>query len=77
MSRLSFISAAAPCLAPAPLLSQEFRGTISGSVTDPLGATMPNVKIFATEIRTGTKNDTVSDSAGQSRNIQIGARRVW
>jgi len=44
---------------------QEFRGTISGVVTDPTGATIPGAKVLATEVRTGTKSPTVADSAGQ------------
>ncbi len=52
------------CL-PAMLAAQEFRGTISGSVVDPQNAFVPNVKIIATEIRTGTKSQTVSDTSGR------------
>jgi hypothetical protein len=52
-------------LAPLALLAQEFRGTISGSVTDEQGAAIASVKILATEVRTGTKTETVSDSTGQ------------
>jgi len=52
-------------LIPAALFAQEFRGTISGSVTDPQGAGIPNAKIEAMETRTGAKSQTVSDSAGQ------------
>jgi hypothetical protein len=47
------------------VFGQEFRGTISGSVSDPTGALIPGAKITATEIRTGTKSRTVSDSTGQ------------
>lgn len=43
---------------------QEFRATISGVVSDPSGAGVPNAKIVATETRTGTKSHTVSDSSG-------------
>jgi Carboxypeptidase regulatory-like domain len=45
--------------------AQEFRSTLSGVVTDPAGAVVPNVTVIATETRTGTKSQTVSDSAGQ------------
>src|SRR5579872_565714 len=44
---------------------QEFRGTLSGVVTDPTGATVAGAKVVATEIRTGVKTPTVSDSTGQ------------
>jgi Carboxypeptidase regulatory-like domain len=45
--------------------AQEFRGTISGAVTDPTGASIPGAKVTVTEEHTGTKIPTVSDSAGQ------------
>src|ERR1035438_2511700 len=50
---------------PAALFCQEFRGTISGAVTDPTGAALPGAKVTVIEIHTGTKVPTVSDSAGQ------------
>jgi hypothetical protein len=49
----------------APAFSQEFRGTLSGSVTNPTGAQIPNAKVTVTEVHTGTKTETVSDSTGQ------------
>jgi hypothetical protein len=50
---------------PATLFCQEFRGTISGAVTDPTGAALPGAKVTVTEIHTGTKIPAVSDNAGQ------------
>src|SRR5271157_5386599 len=50
---------------PAAIFAQEFRGTISGSVTDPTGAAVSAAKVTVTEEHTGTKIPTVSDSAGQ------------
>jgi hypothetical protein len=47
------------------VFGQETRGTISGAVVDSSGAGIPNVKVVATETRTGTKASTVSDTAGQ------------
>jgi hypothetical protein len=47
------------------MCAQEFRGTISGSVTDSGGGAIATATITATETRTGTKSKTVSDSAGQ------------
>jgi hypothetical protein len=44
---------------------QEFRGTITGVVTDPTTATVAGAKLTATEVHTGTKTQTVSDSTGQ------------
>ena len=52
-------------LASAVLVAQEFRGTISGSVTDPQNSLIPNAKIEAVEIRTGAKSLAVSDTAGR------------
>jgi hypothetical protein len=44
--------------------AQEFRGTISGTVTDPSGAVVPGASVVITETQTGTINRTTSDSAG-------------
>jgi hypothetical protein len=46
-------------------LCQEFRSTISGAVTDPTGAAVPNAPVVAIETRTNTKTQTTSDSSGQ------------
>jgi hypothetical protein len=40
--------------------AQEFRGTISGTVTDPAGAIVPNAKVTAVETGTNTKAQTTS-----------------
>src|SRR5580692_11050874 len=45
--------------------AQEFRGTISGQVTDPTGAVIPEANVSVKEINTGTTNQTRSDGAGQ------------
>ncbi len=45
--------------------AQEFRGTISGTVTDPAGALVANAKITAVETSTNSKAQTVSDSRGE------------
>lgn len=58
---VALVCAVFPCLA----LSQEFRGTISGAVTDPNGAPVPGVRVSVTEVRTGTTSNTVSDETGQ------------
>ncbi|MBV9611821.1 MAG: carboxypeptidase regulatory-like domain-containing protein, partial [Acidobacteriaceae bacterium] len=47
------------------LRAQEFRGTISGLVSDPSGAPIPGAQITVTETHTGTKVQTVSNSAGE------------
>ena len=49
---------------PLALFSQEYRGTISGAVTDPTGAVVAGAKVTVTETQTGTRVETVSDNAG-------------
>jgi hypothetical protein len=49
----------------AALFAHEFRGTISGVVTDPTGATVPGAKVMVTETQTGAKIPAVSDNSGQ------------
>ncbi|MFT4111351.1 carboxypeptidase regulatory-like domain-containing protein [Silvibacterium sp.] len=55
------------CLALSALAAtaQEFRGTISGIVSDPRGAIVPNAQVIATENSTGTATHTTSDKDGQ------------
>jgi hypothetical protein len=47
------------------LCAQEFRGAISGSVTDPAGAAIAGANVSAVETRTGAKSKTVTDNAGE------------
>src|SRR5262249_46810812 len=47
-----------------PVLAQEFRGTLSGRVTDPQNAVTPNVSVQINEINTGSKRSTVTDGEG-------------
>jgi hypothetical protein len=44
--------------------AQEFRGSIIGSIADMTGAAVTGAKVTITEIHTGTKVETVSDSVG-------------
>ena len=54
------------CLLLLPFASaQEFRGTFSGKIVDTTGAVIPNAKVTATEINTGTVSRATSDSSGQ------------
>lgn len=46
------------------VFAQEFRGTLSGRLTDPQDSVIPNVKIEVTEIATGSKRTTVSGADG-------------
>lgn len=52
-------------LAPRPAHAQEFRGTISGTVTDTTGAAIPGAKITVTATASGTTQNTVSNGVGQ------------
>src|SRR5215471_11684979 len=45
--------------------AQEFRGTISGTVTDSSGAVIKDAQVTITETNTNTVNRTKTDSAGQ------------
>jgi len=44
--------------------AQEFRGAISGAVTDAIGAAVSGAKITVTENNTATKVETKSDTSG-------------
>lgn len=52
-------------LLPLLALCQEFRGTISGSVTDPTGAAVSGASVNVTQIATGTTVHTVATASGQ------------
>ena len=44
---------------------QEYRGAISGAVTDRTWAVIPGANVTVTETQKGTKIETVSESTGQ------------
>src|SRR5690349_17591839 len=50
---------------PLAMFAQEFRGTITGEISDPTGGMIAGAKVSATEVNTGTRIPTVSDSTGQ------------
>jgi hypothetical protein len=52
-------------LLPQAAVAQEFRATVSGTVTDPSGAVVPGADILVQETSTGAVSRTTSDSAGQ------------
>lgn len=61
MSRRTLILAAFfVCLCTA----QEFRSTVSGKVTDPSGAIVPNAKVIATKSDTNSRFETVTNTDG-------------
>ncbi len=47
------------------LLSQEFRGAISGVITDPTGAMVTGARVMVTEVNTGTRILAVSNASGE------------
>jgi hypothetical protein len=50
---------------PLALSAQEFRGAISGAVTDATGGSIAGANITVTEIRTNTRIEAVTESTGQ------------
>ena len=58
--------------------AQTFRGAISGTVTDPSGAVIPNAQVKATETATGLEHNTVTTSDGDFsfQDIPLGAYKV-
>jgi len=51
-------------LLPLFAFAQEYRGAISGVVTDRTGAVIPGAKVTVTETQTGTKVETATESTG-------------
>src|SRR5271168_3509203 len=58
--------------------AQTFRGAISGTVTDPSGAVIPNAQVKATETATGLEYNTVTTSDGEFsfQDIPLGIYKV-
>jgi|GEM_PF-2821638 len=63
----AFFSLVAACLLllPTSALAQEFRATVSGTVTDPSGAVVPGANVQVQETSTGAISRTTSDAAGE------------
>jgi hypothetical protein len=59
-------------------LAQEYRSTLSGRATDPQEAVVPQVKIEAVRLETGTRAATMTDATGQYvlPFLQPGAYRI-
>src|SRR5689334_3596743 len=55
---------ALPLLLVGGLFAQEFRATLTGTVTDPSGAAIPNATVKAINIATNALNETKSTSDG-------------
>jgi hypothetical protein len=60
----SFVAVIA-LLLPSLALAQEFRGGVSGAVTDPSGSAIAGAKVTVTETHTNTKNDIVTNASGE------------
>ncbi len=45
-------------------MSQEYRATLSGRITDQQGAVIAGVKVIATQVETGSKSETISGADG-------------
>src|SRR5207245_6241005 len=51
----------------APALAQSGRGTILGTVTDPSGASVPQVMVTVTNVETNVKSTATTDELGNYR----------
>ena len=63
--RYHVVFAAVLASLPMMMSAQEFRGAISGAVTDATGGTIAGAKITVTETNTNTKIEAVTESTGQ------------
>jgi hypothetical protein len=61
---LAILTIAALGIAPQRGWAQEITGGITGTVTDPSGAAVPNAKVTATDVQRGTIWPTQTDSSG-------------
>ena len=52
------------CLLTLSALSQEFRGTIQGTITDPSQASLPNATAILKNLETGIEHNTTTDATG-------------
>jgi hypothetical protein len=52
------------CLLAAPAAAQEFRGSITGKITDPSSALLPGATVTATHTETGVASSAVSNADG-------------
>jgi Carboxypeptidase regulatory-like domain/TonB dependent receptor len=54
----------ATCLSVPVVVAQTVTGSITGEVTDPTGAVIPNAKVTAQNVDTGVKTQVITNSAG-------------
>jgi hypothetical protein len=62
--RLVFLCLLAVALSPLVLFGQRTSATISGTVTDPSGAVVPQAKVTATNTATGTATSVNANASG-------------
>src|SRR5690349_7896163 len=62
---MNYRVALAAVLAIFPMYAQEFRGAITGVVTDPTGLVIAGAKVTVVEAATNVRVEAQSDSAGQ------------
>src|SRR3982751_5490274 len=60
------------------LLAQTITGSVTGTVTDPTGAVVPNATVTATNVQTGVSTPTQTNSQGiyNIRFLQIGRYKL-
>lgn len=82
MSNLIFVSIVSIAIcagaAPAPVLAQQFNGTLRGTVQDSSGAVLPAVNVTVTEVATNDSRELTSDAHGRwvLPNLKPGTYRV-
>jgi hypothetical protein len=64
MQRLKIGVLACVCLFPAVMRAQSFLSSITGTVLDQTGASIPNAKVVATETRTNVSRETTTSASG-------------
>ena len=65
MRSRALLAAALVCWAAAGAAGQEYRATLSGTITDATGAALPGVTVTIVETRTGAKTSVVTGTSGQ------------
>src|SRR5262249_35029771 len=78
VSYLKILAFAALLVCSAVTWAQTITGNVSGTVTDPTGAIVPNAKVQATNVETGVVTETTTNNDGiyNLRFLQIGNYKV-
>ena len=64
MKRIRLVLILLACGTPAALMAQANTGSMSGTVSDPNGASVPAAKVIATSATSGIKAETLTSDAG-------------